>query len=81
MFTGMSLRMAQELGLHRQRTSIGSGISQSPATSAQMRDDQKPPESASATDLITTEAFEKSSQIVPFWCIFIQDACLSSGTG
>lgn len=27
MFTGMSLRIAQELGLHQQGTSIGTGIS------------------------------------------------------
>ena len=77
MFTGMSVRVAQELGLHRERSLIYSKIGQSPTNDAgggiisigstRIREE--------------TETFERSSQIILFWCVFAQDTYLSNGTG
>lgn len=81
MFTGMSLRMAQELGLHRQASFVGTGISRSPTEGGQAPEEDETPDCSSPTTLVTTETFEKSSQVVLFWCIVVQDTCLASGTG
>ena len=81
MFTGMSLRMAQEVGLHRQSSFVGTGISRSHAEGGRAAEVYETPDRRSPTTLVTTETFEESSQVVLFWCIVVQDTCLSSGTG
>ncbi|KAI9875398.1 MAG: hypothetical protein M1830_008526 [Pleopsidium flavum] len=81
MFSGMALRMAQELGLHREHTSTGPSIGQSPANIGSNGQEETMFASASPFNCVGMEAFERSSQIILFWCIFTQDTCLSSGTG
>jgi len=81
MFSGMSLRMAQELGLHREHTSTGPSIGQSPANIGSNGEERAMFPSGSPSNCVEMEAFERSSQIILFWCIFTQDTCLSCGTG
>ena len=81
MFTGMSLRLAQELGLHRERAFGGTAMNQSAVGSASPRQVHSPLGSGPSADLVTVAAYEKSARIVLFWCIFVQDVCLCSGTG
>lgn len=76
---GMSLRMAQELGLHREHSSSGSFIGQSPADSGPQEKERAV--YASPLNYVDSSTFERSAHITLFWCIFIQDTCLSSGTG
>ena len=80
MFTGMSLRMAQELGLHRQRSLIYSKIGRSPANDVTANEENVLPMESPPTRE-KTETFEKSSQIILFWCVLVQDTYLSNGTG
>ena len=81
MFTGMSLRMAQELGLHRERPSTGTSISQNPVEAGFI--EERPTTTSSEPQIarVGTDEFERSAQIVLFWCIFTNDTCLSGGTG
>ena len=77
MFTGMSVRAAQELGLHRERSLIYSKVGESPANDA--IGDIISVESSHMSDQV--ETFERSSQIILFWCVFAQDTYLANGTG
>ncbi|KAL8702825.1 MAG: hypothetical protein Q9201_004014 [Fulgogasparrea decipioides] len=82
MFTGMALRMAQEIGLHRERTSRGTSISQSPTNLATGQ--QQPPLSLpreANANLVDLDAFEKSAQVILFWCAYSMDVNLCNGTG
>ena len=81
MFTGMSLRMAQELGLHRERPSTGMSIGQSPVEIGSAKEPQTTTPSEPLLARIGVEEFERSAQIILFWCIFTHDTCLSGGTG
>ena len=84
MFSGMSLRMARDLGLHRKRSPLGTSIERSPANlEAQGGEGILSPVSTTArqSHVIDLESFERSAQITLFWCIFAQDTCLSNGTG
>ena len=67
MFTGMAVRMVQELGLHRDRppTETSSNLTQQ----------------TSSPNLVTLEAFETSAQIVLFWSVYALDTCLANGVG
>ena len=81
MFTGMALRMAQEIGLHRERPSRGMSVSQSPTN--QGTSDEPPltlPLRADA-NLVSLDAFEKSQQVLLFWCAYSMDVNLCNGTG
>ncbi|KAL9602074.1 MAG: hypothetical protein Q9219_002070 [cf. Caloplaca sp. 3 TL-2023] len=81
MFTGMALRMAQEIGLHRSRLSRGMSVSQSPTN--QGCSDEPPlalPREANANS-VGLDAFEKSQQVVLFWCAYSMDVNLCNGTG
>ena len=81
MFTGMAFRMAHELGLHQERSSMGTSIGQSPANLGFGGDENTPSQNWSPSGPVEVEPYEKSAQILLFWCVFTQDAVLSSGTG
>ena len=80
MFTGISIRVAQELGLHRKSPSIYTSIGRSPVNDASGNpsDVARPTSLSSSVDL---QEFESSSQIILWWCVFVQDTCLANGTG
>jgi hypothetical protein len=72
MFTGMAVRIAQDLGLH----------TDTPFMNTSFRAARHPftrPESVSDTDV--TSQFDDVSGRLLFWSIFIMDASLSLGTG
>ena len=81
MFTGMALRMAQEIGLHREPTeadmSIGTTPMKAEAASEQWQSVQAP----SAASTVSRETYEDSTQVVLWWCVYIADTCLCNGTG
>ncbi|KAL8946965.1 MAG: hypothetical protein Q9222_006705 [Ikaeria aurantiellina] len=81
MFTGMALRMAQEIGLHRERPSRGMSISQSPTNQGVGEGSplSLPPEANQ--NVVGLEAFDKSAQVVLFWCAYSMDVNLCNGTG
>ncbi len=76
MFTGMSLRMVQELGLHRERSSLDKDEERAEAGPSGRR---------SALDIqsqpITIETYQDSSEVLLFWAIFSCDTALCNGTG
>ncbi|KAI4089940.1 MAG: hypothetical protein LQ344_005041 [Seirophora lacunosa] len=81
MFTGMAVRMAQEIGLHRERPSRGMSVNQSPTN--QLTGEDRPfavPREADS-DLVGLDEFEKSTQIILFWCVYSMDVNLCNGTG
>lgn len=81
MFTGMALRMTQEIGLHRERASRGMSVSQSPTNRG--TGDGPPlalPREANA-NFVGLDDFEKSQQVVLFWCAYSMDVNLCNGTG
>ncbi|KAI4262862.1 MAG: hypothetical protein L6R42_001969 [Xanthoria sp. 1 TBL-2021] len=74
--------MAQEIGLHRDRTSRGTSVGQSP-TNDQATGEGSPlglPREADA-NLVGLDEFEKSAQIILFWCVYSMDVNLCNGTG
>lgn len=81
MFTGMALRMAQEIGLHRERSSRGMSVSQSPTNQGATTEPPLtiPPEANA--NLVSLDAFEKSQQLILFWCCYSMDVNLCNGTG
>ncbi|KAG8532544.1 uncharacterized protein KY384_002421 [Bacidia gigantensis] len=70
MYTGMALRMAQELGLQRQRSER--------RPSRQIED---PGETSPQNEVVEPEAFHDSAEIILFWAVFVSDAALCNGTG
>ena len=80
MFTGMSIRVAQELGLHRQRPSVYTSIGRSPTNQAAggLVNSSHTEEPHASPD---QQNFEVSSQVLLFWCVFNQDTSLANGTG
>ena len=76
MFTGMSIRVAQELGLHRQRPSVYTSIGRSPTN-----DMSGNLQTMFSTGSMDGQSFEGSSQVLLFWCVFVQDVSLANGTG
>ena len=77
MFTGMSIRVAQELGLHRQRPPIYTSIGRSPTNDTSNAVDS----TSQAIKSSASQKFEMSSQNILFWCVFVQDTSLANGTG
>ena len=72
MFTGMALRMAQEIGLHREQT----------PTNLVAADETSTRRSSEANlGLVGIEEFEKSAQVVLFWCVYGMEVNLCNGTG
>ena len=67
MFTGMSTRVAQELGLHRKNPSIYTSIGRSPINDAtsNLSDAATPLQPHTSVGL---QEFESSSQIILWWC-------------
>ena len=80
MFTGMSTKVAQELGLHRKHASIMTSIGRSPEDDAiGIRNDAT--EESDFSTCVSLMDFERSSQIILWWCVFVQDTSLANGTG
>ena len=77
MFTGMALRMAQELGFQRQRPNQGQ------RRESQNNGDGHTTKETSKLqcDKVDLEAFNESSEIVLFWAVFAHDVALCNGTG
>jgi hypothetical protein len=80
MFTGMSTRVAQELGLHRKNPSIHTSIGRSPINDAtsNLSDAAGLSQPYASVDI---QEFESSSQAILWWCVFVQDTSLANGTG
>jgi hypothetical protein len=80
MFTDMSTRVAQELGLHRKNPSIYTSIGRSPINDAStyLGDASALSRPYTSVDL---QEFESSSQIILWWCVFVQDTSLANSTG
>ncbi|KAL8687185.1 MAG: hypothetical protein Q9224_005225 [Gallowayella concinna] len=79
---GMALRMAQEIGLHRERTSRGTSVSQSPTNVQGTGEEPRlslPKEPN--VNLVGLDAFEKSAQVLLFWTAYSMDVNLCNGTG
>ena len=76
MFTGMALRMVQELGLHRERSCLDRD---EPPGKASLNTKSKEPETTS--EPVTLEKYNESSEILLFWAIFSMDTALCNGTG
>ncbi|KAL9579993.1 MAG: hypothetical protein Q9212_004758 [Teloschistes hypoglaucus] len=81
MFTGMALRMAQEIGLHRERSSRGTSISQSPTNVGTGEQPMLSLPRDSNANVVDLDTFEKSAQVVLFWCCYSMDVNLCNGTG
>lgn len=81
MFTGMALRMAQEIGLHRERSSRGMSVSQSPTNQATGNEPPLSLPREANANLVGLDAFEKSQEVVLFWCCYSMDVNLCNGTG
>ncbi|KAL8641282.1 MAG: hypothetical protein Q9228_001886 [Teloschistes exilis] len=81
MFTGMALRMAQEIGLHRERSSRGTSISQSPTNVGMGEQPMLSLPRDTNANLVDLDTFEKSAQVVLFWCCYSMDVNLCNGTG
>ena len=77
MFTGMSVRVAQELGLHRQRPSTYTSIGRSPTNDAS----DAASHTLQASTSSASQRLENSSENILFWCVFVQDTSLANGTG
>jgi hypothetical protein len=80
MFTGMSTKVAQELGLHRKHPSVMTSIGRSPVDDAMGTRREANEDMEISTSVKLTE-FERSSQIILWWCVFVQDTSLANGTG
>ncbi|KAL8805086.1 MAG: hypothetical protein Q9182_002176 [Xanthomendoza sp. 2 TL-2023] len=78
----MALRMAQEIGLHRERTSRGTSVSQSPTNVQRASDEPRLslPRETNA-NLVGLDAFENSAQVLLFWTAYSMDVNLCNGTG
>ena len=79
-FIGMSIRVAQELGLHRQRPAIYTSVSRSP-TNDHSASLNKTVQGSALGGVQRSDEFDEASQILLFWCVFVQDTCLANGTG
>jgi len=73
MFTGMALRMAQELGLQRQRDAQATENMLNEMNVAQDVDDHP--------KVIDLSSFKIASEIVLFWSVYAHDVALCNGTG
>ena len=73
MFTGMAVRLVQELGLHRERSCLDKDESvEKPVTST---------EPSTKSRLVTFESYQESSEVLLFWTVFAMDTALCNGTG
>ena len=81
MFTGMALRLAQEIGLHREPTEADMSIGETPMKSESVGERRRLLQTQASTSTISIETYEDSTQIVLFWCVYVADTCLCNGTG
>ena len=76
MFTGMALRMVQELGLHRERSCLDRDEPQA-ETGPSGRASGGDPQSSN----VSLKAYHESSEVLLFWAVFSCDTALCNGTG
>jgi hypothetical protein len=76
MFTGMALRMAIELGLHRERSCLDSEQPQ-----AEIETKRTKSQASNASETVRHEDYEESCQLLLFWVVFSLDSALCNGTG
>ena len=68
MFTGMSARVAQELGLHRKHASIITSIGRSPVNDT-TGNVSVPTNISEVTTSVDLQEYERSSRIILWWCV------------
>ena len=76
MFTGMALRMVQELGLHRERSCLDRDEPQMETGSI-----GKGFDSDAQSQPTTLKVYHESSEVLLFWAVFACDTALCNGTG
>ena len=81
MFTGMALRMAQEIGLHREPTEADMSIGETPMKPEPVGERRRSSQAQPSTSAVSVETYEDSTQIILFWCVYVADTCLCNGTG
>ena len=75
MFTGMALRMAQELGLQRHRGDLSDKRAGYDATGGAEAD------AIDSSVLVDIDTFQESSEVILLWSAFAHDSALCNGTG
>lgn len=70
----MAVRMAQEIGLHREAGSLDSD-------SPQLENHDSKSRAKARSSVVDLETFNKSSRVILFWCLFAHDTSLCNGTG
>ncbi|KAI9721901.1 MAG: hypothetical protein M1828_004996 [Chrysothrix sp. TS-e1954] len=76
-YTGQALRMAQELGLHKERLTDDPNV---PLYPEGLLGSARLP-NWNPADRIPNDVFDECTEIVLFWCVLISEICLASGTG
>ncbi len=78
MYTGMAMRMAQELGLHREPSCL-----EAEKTQPKFRNNPNDRGHANRqlSERVDRETFKQSSEVLLFWSVFTHDTCLCNGTG
>lgn len=76
MFTGMAVRMVQELGLHRERSCLDRD---EPNTDIQSSN--KGLDSDVQSRPVSLKTYHESSEVLLFWAVFSCDTALCNGTG
>ena len=75
----MSMRVAQELGLHRHRPAVHGGGDLFHIQNLTEADSLVQVTSIGGSH--TSAVFDESAEILLFWCCYVQDICLANGTG
>ena len=81
MFTGMALRMAQEIGLHRTPTETDMSIGECPMKADSIVERRHLLQPQAPDSVVSIDTYEDSTQIVLWWCVYVADTCLCNGTG
>ena len=72
MYTGMAVRMVQEIGLQRRRSE------RRPSYQISAQDIES---ARKQVEVVDPDDYQESSDVILFWCVFAHDAALCNGTG
>ena len=72
MYTGMAVRMVQEIGLQRRRSERRPSYQINP---------QDIEASKKGMETVDPDDFQESADVILFWCVFAHDVALCNGTG